>query len=70
MTVAQIRSVATMKANNSVKGSSPLSVMSSLGTLAEEAHLKEQQGDLTGAFYQFVQIVVWVATWSTSALRS
>jgi hypothetical protein len=65
-TVAQIRSAAAMKTNKSVKGASPLTAMNSLRRLAEEAHLKEQQGDFKGALYQFIQVTVWVATWLTA----
>jgi hypothetical protein len=57
-TVAQIRSAAALKTNKSVKGASPLTAMNSLRRLAEEAHLKEQQGDLKGALYQFIQVTV------------
>jgi hypothetical protein len=47
-----------MKTNKSVKGAAPLTAMNSLRRLAEEAHLKEQQGDLRGALFQFVQVGV------------
>ncbi|CAG8628804.1 5893_t:CDS:10, partial [Acaulospora colombiana] len=56
-TVSQIRSAAAMKTNQSVKGATPLTAMNSLRRLAEEAHLKEANGDLRGALYQFVQFV-------------
>jgi hypothetical protein len=57
-TVSQIRSAAAMKTNQSVKGATPLTAMNSLRRLAEEAHLKEANGDLRGALYQFVQVGV------------
>jgi hypothetical protein len=59
-TVAQIRSAAAKKTNNSVKGASPLLAMRALQRLAEAAHLKELQGDLRGALFQFVQVGVYV----------
>jgi hypothetical protein len=34
--------------------------MRALQRLAETAHLKEQQGDLRGALFQFVQVGVYV----------
>lgn len=57
-TVSQIRNAAAMKTNKSVKGAAPLTAMNSLRRLAEEAHLKEQAGDLRGALFQFVQVGV------------
>ncbi len=57
-TVSQIRNAAAMKTNKSVKGAAPMTAMNSLRRLAEEAHLKEAQGDLRGALFQFVQVGV------------
>ncbi len=59
-TVSQIRNAAALQTNKSVKGVTPITAMGSLRRLAEEAHLREEQGDLKGALFQFVQVGVYV----------
>lgn len=57
-TVAQIRNAAAAKTNQSVKGAAPMTAMNSLRRLAEEAHMKEEQGEQRAALYKFVQVGV------------
>jgi len=54
-TVIQIRNAAATEVTRSVKGVSPTTMMNSLKRCEDEAKAKEDNGDLTGAYFKLIQ---------------
>jgi hypothetical protein len=54
-TVIQIRNAAAAEVTRSVKGVSPVTMMNSLKRCEDEAKAKEDNSDLTGAYFKLIQ---------------
>jgi hypothetical protein len=54
-TVIQIRNAAAAEVTRSVKGVSPMTMMNSLKRCEDEAKAKEDNSDLTGAYFKLIQ---------------